>query len=133
VLPNAPREFEGRTDVESPIRIRGEEIDERHRAGRHMGRCLRRDPRFAAIVDHKSRLIDSPVLQRLAETAGLPFTGSLRRQGSIVQPLDRRRNGFLPAEGPRIASRVTRPVQPTGRRRGTGSRRTRYRPGGRTY
>jgi hypothetical protein len=37
VLPNAAREFEGRTDVKSPIRFRGEEIDERHHAGRNMG------------------------------------------------------------------------------------------------
>ena len=37
VLPNAAREFEGRTDVESPIGFRGEEIDERHRADRNMG------------------------------------------------------------------------------------------------
>jgi hypothetical protein len=44
VLPNAARELKGRTDVESPIRFSGEEIDERHRADRNMGPCLRRDP-----------------------------------------------------------------------------------------
>jgi hypothetical protein len=35
------------------------------------------------------------------------FTGSLRRQGPIVQPLDRWRNGFLPAQEPRIAPHGT--------------------------
>src|SRR5215471_513338 len=39
VLPNAAREFVGRTDVESPIGFSGEEIDERHRADRNMGPC----------------------------------------------------------------------------------------------
>ena len=34
VLPNAAREFEGRTDVKSAMRLSGEKIDERHRADR---------------------------------------------------------------------------------------------------
>src|ERR1051325_4233260 len=38
VLPNAAREFECRTDIESPIRFGGEQIDERHRADRNRSR-----------------------------------------------------------------------------------------------
>ncbi len=37
----------------------------------------------------------------------LLFTGSLRRQGSIVQPPERWRNGSLPAQEPRIAPHGT--------------------------
>ena len=71
VLPNAARELEGRTDVDSPIRMRGEEIDERHRADRNMGPCLRRDPRFAATVDHKGRLTTPPgIFNRFSSTPG---------------------------------------------------------------
>src|SRR5579883_655348 len=84
VLPNAAREFEGRTDVESPIRFRGKEIDERHRADRNMGQG--------------------------PEARGHPvhLIGSLRRQGSILQSLLRRSNGFLPTQEPRIAPRLYR-------------------------
>src|SRR5579862_1710733 len=84
VLPNAAREFEGRTDVESPIRFRGKEIDERHRADRNMGQG--------------------------PEARGHPvhLIGSLRRQGSILQSLLRRSNGFLPTQEPRIAPRPYR-------------------------
>jgi hypothetical protein len=61
VLPNAAREFEARTDVERAVGPAGKEINKRHRADRNMGSCLRRNPRFAATLDHKGRLIDSLV------------------------------------------------------------------------
>ncbi len=47
------------------------------------------------------------------------LTGSRRRQGSILQPLLRRRNGFLPSQEPRIAPRVCRVPAQAGIHRAT--------------
>ncbi len=80
-----------------------------------MGSCLRRNPGLPAWRRWGSasasfpqslagnELLDFSSFHRLAGTVVLLFTGSLRRQGPILQPFDRRRNGFLPAQEPRIA------------------------------
>jgi hypothetical protein len=70
--------------------------------------------------------------RRRSAPASLLFTGSRRRQGSIVQPLERRRHGFLPAQEPKHVFNPRR-GRPTGRRPGIGSRQIRYRPGGPNY
>src|SRR5205823_7068678 len=60
----------------------------------------------------KGRLIDSLALHRLAETAGLPFTGSLRRQGPIVQPLGRWRHWFCLRRNPKLHLVSLAPANP---------------------
>jgi len=58
-----------------------------------MGSCLRRNPELNLL--HRWGSASASFPQKLI------FIGSLRRQGPIMQPLDRWWDGFLPAQEPR--------------------------------
>src|ERR1700747_2457279 len=73
VLPDAAREFEGRTDVQRAVGVAGEEINKRNPAEPNMGPCLRRDPRFAATLDHKGPAQRVAGVTPPAETVGFPI------------------------------------------------------------